>query len=155
MTRLLITNGQNNHSPDEWALATAEMLADASDLSGDKLVAANKLRAAFADVLKKHHDDVQRTERELLASDPKHILTRLADVIKTDAKAVAEELAVVAQGSLWAAHYAADEVKATLARIIENHFHTSMAVERLLHTDRNPDCEHAKAFRAKYEGGAN
>src|SRR5882672_9510523 len=146
ISKILITNNTDgNHSPDVWAMAAAETIADISGLVGDNAIDGQRLLVKFADVLVKHFDEVQTTEQDKLAADPKHVLTHVPHHLPVDLKAVASELQVAAKGTGWEKHYMQPEVRGAVMVELAHLFHTSMHVDRLSHVAKNPDCEHAQA----------
>lgn len=156
ISKILITNNTDgNHPADKWAMVSAEMIADSSELGDEKLLEANRLQLKFADILVKHHDQVQQDERVHLAAAPQNILTKLEDSLKVVVDDVVAEIVKAAEGTLWAAHYASTEVQNAVGHIVKSHFLSSQHVERLCHADRNPNCEHAQAYKAAQFGGAN
>lgn len=157
VSKILITNniGAGNHPADKWAMATAETIAEASQLDGDRLLEAQKLQLKIAEILKDHHAQAQSDEQAALAADPAHVHTSFLDVLKVDIANVVAAIVEAAKGSLWEAHFAQPGMQEYIKQIVENHFASSMHVERLAHTDRNPDCPHAQAYRAAHFGGAN
>lgn len=154
ISKILITNNTDgNHSPDQWAMATSEMVAEATDLDGEKLVAAQKLQAKIAEVLVKHHGDVQRDEAEALKADPQHVHKAFHHALKADLNNIVAEIVKAAEGSQWEEHYKRKDVQQAVRAVVENHLHSSMHVERLCHADRNPKCQYAAAYKAMHHNG--
>ena len=76
--RFLITN-HGTHSPEQWAMATAQTIFDIEpSVVGDRLIQAQKVQVAIAEALVPHHSNVQETERSQLAADVAHILSPYA-----------------------------------------------------------------------------
>ena len=145
MARVLITNG-GSHTPDNWAIATAEQIVQIDPaMAGDRLLAAEKLKLSFAEALAPHHAKVQQDERERLAKDSQHILSAydaenyLDDCLK--------DLTKAAQGTPWQAHFADSGVQRAVREVLLNHLQTSQNGERHWHADNNPDCEYSRAFK--------
>ena len=153
ISKILITNNTDaNHSADTWAMAGAEMLADLSGLTGSRAIDAQRLQLKFADLLEKHFDEVQLAENLKLNADPKHVATDIAAHLEADLVLIAQEIEAAAVGTQWEYHYQLPEVHTAVMNELRSLFHSSMHVDRLYHCDRNPKCEHAKAYRDAYHG---
>jgi hypothetical protein len=143
--KIMVTNNTSgNHDPVQWALTSAEMIADSSQLSGERLLAAQKLQLAIAEVLTKHHETVQCQERVSLM-DPLHFLVPLRDALTVEVDKLIEEIKEVAVGTDWEAHFKVPSVIEAMIKVVEGHFMSSMHVERLVHADKNPS-EQAKLY---------
>jgi len=70
---ILVTDG-GDHTPDKWALATAQMLAPV-DLNAPNARAVIDLQGKIADALQPHHAKVQDAERASLAAAGEDHLT--------------------------------------------------------------------------------
>ena len=148
MTKIMITNNTDgNHSVEDWALTSAETLCDISGLDGQRQMAARRLQAEFVEHLTKLHTMVQQSERDRLATDPRHITTHRGDEFTPVSRATITKLADIAAGTEWAGHYARPEVQNTMHDELMRHLLTSVHVERLSHSDRHPDDEYARQYK--------
>jgi hypothetical protein len=136
--KVLITDG-GAHSPQKWALATADHLVHFAESSAppDQIIAARKLELAIADALVAHHADVQLAERHRLAADAKAHLARPLDASLHLEDAV-EAVVECAKGTPWEAHFAKPETQAAVSDLIHQHFRSAQHIERSWHCDRNP-----------------
>ena len=135
MTRVLITNyTSGNHDPETWAKATAEMIADASALNGDRLIAGQELQEKLADVLQRYHAIVQDTERQALLANPHHVDDPLD--LPLDALSVVDDIVRMTQGTAWEAHFQRTDVRECVRDLLINHFLSSVHAERVVHADK-------------------
>lgn len=150
-SKILITNNTDgNHSADAYAMAAAETLADIADLNGAKALEGQKLLVRFADVLTKYFVNVQDIEQSRLADDPKYIHTDVWHEVNIDVDRVTKEIIKAAMGTPWEDHYQQAAVKDVVRGELKQLFCTSMHVDRMIHANRNPSCEHARAYKAQY-----
>ena len=153
---LMITNGAP-HPAEKWAEATARLIVDVADnIAGERRGAAIKLQGAVIEALEKHHNLVQKGERGKISSDGH---SRLGTQINAeDHLSVADAVAEIqecAKGTQWESDFAKPEAVAHIDKLLRQHFHTSMAIERSWHADRNPTTPEAIAFRSSFNiGGA-
>lgn len=143
MTQIMITNG-GKHTAAQWAITTAGMLVDATDLSGERAIAAERLKLDVAEVLEKHHADNQWLEGERISKDASHINTPYP-VIRAVNEAVADVL-LVTDKTQWADHFRREDVQNAVREIIGRHFCSSQLVERQWFASDNPDNEHVQTF---------
>jgi hypothetical protein len=172
ITGILITNG-GPHSPEDWAYASASMLLEAIKVDPNSPrrvaldMAKDRLRPQVADILLKHHQVTQSTERERLQSgEHERLMAPLNAAEHTDVdQAVADIHSLVApllQTSLLFAGGDVtnnpEEVDKHLTRVIrervETDLRTNMHIERSWHADRNSDNIHAVAFKAAFHGSS-
>lgn len=154
MNNLLITNG-GAHPPEKWAAATASHIVDIADhVAGEKRGAAIKLQAAIIDILEGHHTTVQNGER---AKITEHGHARLSHDLDPDHHLSIDEVIAAIQmqsvGTPWDIDLNTDAAAESLRVLLNQHFKTSMHIERSWHADRNPDTEQAKAFHSIYHSG--
>jgi bacterioferritin (cytochrome b1) len=150
MARVLITNG-GSHSADNWAMATAEQIVQIDPgMAGDRLLAAEKLKLAFAEALAPHHSKVQEQERAKLRNDASYIVTSYD--ASEHADAALKDIVKATQGTPWLDHYSKSTVQDAVREVLISHLQASQNVERLWHADNNPDCEHVQSFRKLLQG---
>ena len=149
MTRILVTDN-GPHPPEKWAMSTAEMIVDIdpTHMDGPRLMQAQKLQLAVAEVLVSHHAMVQSDEKSNIAANVEHIAGP-HDVEQYLDKAV-DDIARTARGTPWEAHYAEPEVQSAVKQTLRSHFGTAQHIERLWHADRNPSCDVAQQYKASF-----
>lgn len=148
MSGVLITNG-GPHSPEKWAVATAEMIVPiAPEMSGDRLLAAKELQVAIIKVLVPHHAKVQQVEKAALAKLGDERLDAPHDE-DIDPTAAIEAIQAAAEGTPWEDHFLKPEVIDAIGHIIASHFATASDIERQYHCHRNP----RSAVAAKWLAG--
>jgi hypothetical protein len=143
----MITNG-GPHPPAKWASVTAAQIIDiASSGPATLLAEARAFQAKIEGLLAGHHGLAQSHERAALAAEGTQ---RLAGDIDTGGHVpdAVDDILAAARGTSFAAHFAQPQVQAYLRRLLHEHFHHSMWIERSWHADAHPDHAHAKAFRA-------
>lgn len=149
---VMITNG-GPHPPGKWAAITASRILDiASTASGALLVEAQAFQMKLEAILAGHHTLVQAHERSgLVVEGP----ARLASEIDTSLHVpdAVDDVIAATKGTNFAEHFAKPEVLAYLARLLHEHFHLSMQIERSWHADAHPDHPHAIAFRERIING--
>jgi hypothetical protein len=147
ISKILVTNNTDgNHSPDTWAMAAAEMLANTMNLTGQNAIDGQRLVIKFADVLIKHFDQIQKLETKKLENDAKHLLTNFDDELEIDLRKIVQELQKVAKGTVWEAHYQSPSVQVAAIDELRRLFYTSMHVDRLAFATKNPDNLHAATY---------
>lgn len=143
MTQIMITNG-GKHTASQWAMTTAGMLVDATDLSGGRAIAAERLKLNVAEVLEKHHADNQWLEGERISKDPAHINTPYP-IIKAVNSALLDVLSVTDKTE-WKDHFRKAEVQNAAREIIGRHFCSAQLIERQWYASEHPDCEYVQTF---------
>ena len=151
--RVLKTDG-GPHSPEKWAVATAEHICPIDDkVDGDRLLAAKKLQTAIAEALMPHHDKVQATERgHLHAKGDDHFDNPLDPTQHLD-----EAMAAIigaAKGTPWEAHFSQADVQAAIRHEVGTHFASAMDIERQIHADKHPHHPKARAYKAARHSAA-
>jgi hypothetical protein len=134
MKNFMVTNG-GVHSAEYWAETTASHIVEiAEHVSGEKKRSAIKLQASIIDILTQHHTTVQTGERTSLAGKP---VDHVHDVLCADdhcnVDAIADEIIASAKGTDWESDFAAPSTKENLLVLLNQHFHTSMDIERQQH----------------------
>jgi hypothetical protein len=154
-------------SAEDWAQTSAAMLLmaikvdPASPRRTQIEMAKNRVQAPLAAIFFKHHEAVQRFEREKLAAgDHTRLLLDLDIAEHTDVdQCVGDVLAIVEPllsnpqlfraGEVTSDH---DHIIAHISEVVrqrsEMDLRTTLWIERSWHADRHPDHEHSKAFRA-------
>ena len=140
---------QRNHTPLEWAKATASHIIEISaDAETTTMMEARKFEAVLIDLLTGHHDAVQNGEQGAIASNPDHFGTAVEDGPHADlVETAVQDICAAARGFSFAAHFAADETMRALRATLGSHFNTSAKIERMLHADANPDNAAAVAYK--------
>lgn len=127
---LMITNG-GAHAPDYWARVTAsQIIKIGGQAPAATLRDAEKLEQKIIEILTPHHAKVQEHEKNAIASDGPACQAHLHVDDPVD------EIIEAAQGSTFADHFNRPEVRDYLARVVHEHFRTSMDIERSWHADR-------------------
>lgn len=149
---VLATDG-GPHPPEKWAAVTASQIIDiASSASGVLLTEARGFQAKIEAILARHHELAQTHERTSLATEGPERLTGEIDTSGHLPDAV-DDIVSAANGTSFAAHFAKPEVRAYLERLLHEHFHHSMHIERLWHADANPDHPAVSVFKDRVTNG--
>jgi len=135
--RFLVTNG-GPHTPETWAVATAEeVFVIAPNMDGDRFMQAKRLQMQIAETLVDFHRSAQQTERDELAANKDF---RLALPLEDDialAKSEADEMIVAIQtalkGSPWEEQYNDPDVVQAAQTVIASHLMTLKDIERQYH----------------------
>lgn len=149
---VMVTDG-GPHPPDKWAKVTAQQIFDDIETNAPQvgLGEARQFRDELEQLLTQHHGNVQDSERALIA---RHGDARLSHPLDATPHlpAVAAIVALAARHS-FRDYFARPQTAEYLRHLLSAHFATAMHIERSWHADRNPDSEHARAFRATYHPG--
>jgi hypothetical protein len=147
----ILTTDHGTHSPEKWAIATANMIFPYDPATvGEHLIAAQKLQIAIAEALIEPHATVQDQERNHLSGDALARYEAEHDVDDHTDDAV-ERVLVVADGTPWADHFAKPEVKAAIREVVGSHFATAQHIERAHHAQHNPS-DAAAVFKTRLTG---
>jgi hypothetical protein len=141
------------HPPEKWAALTASQVIDiASSADGALLSAARDFQAKVESVLVRHHSLAQEHERAGLATEG---TDRLASDIDTSGHVpdAVDDVIALSRSTSFAAHFAKPEVRAYLERLLHEHFHHSMHIERQWHAAEHPDHPEAAAFHERVTNG--
>jgi hypothetical protein len=144
MTQILITQ-HGNHSPEKWAVATAQMIFPVyeSDLSGEKLLEAKRKELELIELLTKHHAWHQNDEKAKLVENPEHVLSPLSH----DPSSITSKIVEMMHGTSWQEHFTHPDVQQAVADTLKSHTMTNRYTERSWHADRNhKTCNFAHAF---------
>lgn len=145
----VLTTDFGPHPPEAWAQVTAErLLPDDSPAARTHISTLLRLRAAFMDILTKHHGDAQNHEREQLAADDAHFEKDHHGPCDFDG--LLSELRDAVKGTPWEAHLAKDDVAGAIRDVVTDHSNAVRHVERLWHADTNPDKEAGQAYRDRH-----
>lgn len=151
MLTSILTTDHGTHSPEKWAMATANMVFPYDPVTvGEHLIAAQKLQIQIAEALMPHHEAVQTTERDHLEGDAAARYEAPHDVDATVDEAVGA-VAAAARASPWAEHFAKSEVQAAMRDVIGSHLATAQHIERQHHAMHNPS-EAAAIFKTRLSG---
>ncbi len=148
----MITNG-GPHPPEKWASVTAGQIIDIAASAPTALLAeARSFEARITSLLTGHHRLAQEHERAALATEgPARLLAPL-DTGAHMPDAV-DDIVAAARGTSFAAHFQKPETRAYLERLLHEHMHHNMLIERSWHADAHPDEPHSKAFKAVQADG--
>lgn len=146
---MILQTDNGTHSPEKWALVTAKTIFDlsATSLKGEDILKAEKLRLMIADALMPHHSNTQTKEKHRLTTNAKNILEDF-DVSEHIDEAMSDILSA-AKGTPWEEHFNNEDVQKAVINVLGSHFTTAQHIERLWHSDKNPKCKFAAAYKAK------
>lgn len=160
---ILATNG-GPHPPQKWAMVTAGQIIQFGEDADPKLrEMGRKLELRMLDVLERHHDTVQSKERSAIQkhgedrlSHPLHLSIdhrNRAVAEHVDVESITQELIDCAKGTPFEAHFEQPQVRSYIHDLLQNHFATSISIERDWHADRilakEPGHKMALAYKAK------
>lgn len=166
--RIMITDG-GPHPPEFWAQVMAEEIMDLAQSgltpwnipdepqtpvrNADPMRSSQALRlqAGLLEALTPHFDGCITAEREKLQEDMAHLLSELGapEHAANSVKSVHQTL----DGSLWHGHFAAEDAERFLYEYLHRNLRSAQHIERSWHVDRNPEHEHAKAWKAIHHSG--
>lgn len=155
--KVMVTNG-GPHPPEKWSEQTAEQLVDVIQVEPTypnyeaALQQKNVLKDKFMAALTPHHTKVQGKERGHLSTKGSEHLASDLDPNEYLDEAVAAVNAAV-KGSMFEEHFAKPLVQIFIKSTLAGHFASAMHIERSWHADRNPDDQHARAYRAQHSAG--
>lgn len=149
--RILASDG-GAHTPEKWALFTAEAIFNLDDMTNvgpwaSRLMEARQVQLKIALALETHHATQQDGERAALTKTPDDCLASGHD---TDTDFALAAVLNAIKGSSWEAHYAKPEVQAEVRFVLGCDFATVKHIERLYFADRNPAHAGAQAYAAQW-----
>lgn len=148
MVRILITN-DGPHSSEQWAVTSAEMIFDISQLtSNDRLLPAKKLQLAIAESLITVYDKAQKEERNRLSNNPDHIITARDDSLYIDQ--AMQKVRSTVKGSEWQSHFDDQHVIQAAKAVMHNHLDSLLHVERLWFADNNLGDTQAQLYKSQH-----
>ena len=132
--RFLVTNG-GPHSPETWAVATAESIfVIGPDVEGARLFQAKRLQMQIAEVLVTHHKTIQDAERAALQGDKAARIGIAYEADAAEAKAEADQIIAAMQdvlkGTPWEEQYKNPDVMQAAQTVIASHIMTLKDIER-------------------------
>lgn len=132
---ILKTDG-GPHTPEQWGMATAmSMFPIDPAVVDERLIAAQKLQVAVAEVLVTHHAAVQSAERAKLAEHgDAHLETELGNEVEVSA--AVSSVVAAAKGTPWEAHMLDPAVQDSMRSVLDGHFKTNQQIERQWHIAR-------------------
>ena len=150
-TGILITDG-GPHPADKWAVFIAERIVPTDNVKiGSRPALALRLQLAVAEAIEDDFAKIQADEQQKLAADPEHLFS--PHETDTYVSTMMMDIATCAAGSPWEDHYKSPVVQDEIRSLLTQHVKDTMHIERSWHTDRNPDLEQSKRFKAAlYEG---
>jgi hypothetical protein len=149
---ILATDG-GPHSAETWAQITSTQIINIASSAPEVLLKeAREFEGHLIKLLTNHHTNVQNTERTAIK---KHNMERLIHDIDTSQHlhVAVDDIIRLANGTSFAEHFKKSEVRAYLERLLHEHFHHSVVIERSWHADHDPDHEHAKLFKQQLTDG--
>jgi hypothetical protein len=154
--QILITDG-GPHPPEKWAHVSVseimQVIQVAPSAPQTAFRARRDLEGKLFDLLIKLHGQIQEFERASLAADASAIHADLSHLAEIGAKGAIDLILMQVKDTAFAEHFNRQDVKDHIARVLGQHFADSMHIERHWHADRNPENEHVKAYRKKYNMG--
>lgn len=134
----MITEG-GPHSAEKWPAVTASQIIQiAAEASGEQAVAGRRLELKILDILEAHHKAVAAHECCKLDD---HGTDRYEHEICCDEhlEAPVNEIVAAAKGTPFEAHFAAQRTQDYIRAVLNQHFSTSMHIERCWHDKRRAD----------------
>lgn len=154
---VMITNGNNVHSPEAHAEVTAGKIIDiAESASTDKQRAGREIRKAVEAIILAHHVGVHEDEQRKLSSQgSEHARSELVEVSVEDpdtgevrrelvhqcdsshhddgCRAILDELVAAAAGTVLASHFQRPEVQEAILAELHHETRSQMVVHRMVH----------------------
>lgn len=154
ITSILKTDG-GPHPVEKWAEATANHIIQIGEhLSGAELTRARRFELTIMDILEGHHGTIQSGERQQIQHVGNDRLLHDCDCEHhICVEEAVDEIIEASKNTVFETHFANPEVKTYLINLLNQHFNTSMFVERAWHADKNPNTVQAKEFKAKWGHG--
>ncbi len=147
LMQLMITDG-GPHSPEKWAAVTVRGVIDIAETAPDALLReAREFEDKAVATLTRHHALVQDHERNGLSTEGADRLASNIDPSGHIPDAV-DDIIALSKGTSFAAHFATPETREYLERLLHEHFHHSMWIERSWHANAHPDHPLSRLFRA-------
>lgn len=151
---IIVTNN-GEHSPEKLALACAEKLMeiDPAMMDGDRVMAALKLKMDVMEALMPHMKNAAAQTKAEIHNDAKAHFSR-ADLHDPGERLneVVSHIKEAAQGTPWQDQFNSRESDAIMRSVVGQFLVDTAHLERLYHADRNPDDEHAAAYKAAPTG---
>jgi hypothetical protein len=158
------------HPPEKWAAITAAQIINIAADAGRQATAQNGMPVTLDEaqafeqrvlkILTGHHDMVMQSERDSLkVAGPAGLAAPMTHGDYVDD--AVDDIVMLSQATdddgkqRWPAmaqHFSNAAVVDYLKRLLLEHFHSNMMVERSWHADAHRDHEHAKAFHAGMRG---
>lgn len=147
--KIMITNG-GSHPPDKWAEVTTDSILDLIEIADDSTspeaaearAAKRDLRQVLFNIFHAHHDKVQKDERGHLhnaVKTAKQAQNRAHGIHDPDHYCNGGTMIAIDQAlaaTPFAAHFAKQEVRDVIYRIVGQHTVNAMHIERRWHHDR-------------------
>jgi hypothetical protein len=129
----ILKTDNGDHSPKQWAYATASRLIEVdSSVVDDRFLAAQELQLAVTRVLIKHHTDVQDTEyASLMANGDAHLQTEVD--VQAHVDAAFADVVAAAKGTDWESLFDDSVTQASIRHLLEADFSTSKHLKRAWH----------------------
>lgn len=144
-----LISGNENHAPASWANATARLILNTTDLTADRLQAAQDLQAKVGGILTAHYSHVIGREVDALNTftdrcDCPYEISDIANVALFEIQLLDSPWSEMIRGNReWI-----DSALSTIG----NHLSTAIHVQRLLHADQNPHNQAAAAYKRRFTG---
>jgi len=152
--RVMVTEG-GPHAPETTALECASALVsfDAAQLTGSRLMAAERLRVSIAEALLPHHEAHGAMVREELSTDAAEHFARgdLHDPSERIDQALADVQAA-ADATEWAPLFRDPATVPALRQVIGQYLVDVAHMHRLWHAQNNPEDTAAQAYASAPTG---
>lgn len=134
---ILKTDG-GEHSPKQWAYATASRLIDVDVAEGvdDRFFAAQELQLAIARILIKHHTEVQDAEQQALNADADGQCQKEIEV-QSHVDAAFTEIMDAAKGTMFESQFQDEITQQRVRTLLGKDFHHSKGLKRAWHQHRS------------------
>ena len=150
---IALTSEAGNHSPDRWALATAQTIFDIDPaIDAGRLLAAHAIQNQIAIVLSAIYGEIIALEAYDLQAFFDHCDTPYG--VDQTAMAAVFQIRDILKTTPWADKAQDPQWVEDAARTIQTHLETALHVERLLYADANPTNPSAVAYRARFHGAS-
>jgi|SRR6516162_388840 len=148
----MITNG-GPHPPEKWAGVTAKMIIDIAATAPEALFReATAFQNKVEQLLVGHHRLAQEHERNALAGEGNARLLADLDTSGHVPDAL-DDILAAARGTSFAGHFEKPQTQAYLERLLHEHMHHIMLIERSWYADAHPDHPAARLFKAVQTDG--
>lgn len=148
MARIIATDN-GPHSAEEWAITTAEIIFDLSNIQDNgRRLEARKFQMIIAELLLPHHNNNQISEQAKLSESASYINSEYD--VSLYVTHVINEIITASKNTPWELHFSNQVVIDAVKNTISQHLITSQHIERLWHANRNPDCKISQEYKQKF-----
>ena len=148
MTTVLISNSDQNHPPEEYALATAKAIVPSDGINslGIDPLRVLDMQTKIAMVIRPHFVNTMEKQKASLAADPTDF--GVAHDIYAHALEAAVNLQQMVKGTFLKDVSEALGWLEEVVKVIGSNLATAAHVENLLHADKNPTMPEAIAYKS-------